>query len=367
MRAVRRPQIWLILFLLGLTACRDSKVASYRIPKEQDNPRPPAAAPGGMAGPAVTVPAGGGGLEWTAPSDWKAIPGSAMRKGTYAIGEGDGPGAELAITAFPGDVGGDLANVNRWRGQLSLPPVGDSEVRQALTPLAASGLTMQVVELTGGTADSPLRLLGAIVPQAGATWFFKLTGPAAVVAKHRQAYLDFLKTVRVAAAPVTPTAPPPSAPAPAAPPAGDMAGQPVVTAAGPGLRWTAPAHWQQKPANSMRKATFHITGATGALAELAVTAFPGDVGGELANVNRWRGQVSLPPIAAGELAGAVQRLTVNGLPVVVVDLPGGAQQLLGAMVPYAGSTWFFKLIGPAEVVAAEKPAFLAFVQTLSAP
>ena len=32
-----------------------------------------------------------------------------------------------------------------------------------------------------------------------------------------------------------------------------------------------------------------------------------------------------------------------------------------------GATWFFKLTGPVDLVAKEKPAFEAFVQTLSAP
>ena len=356
----RLPLAGLFSVLLGLTACRDSEVATYRIPKEHDNPPPAAVPPPGMTGPAVVASAGSE-LEWTAPADWKPKAASAMRKASYAIGEA--PGAELAITAFPGNVGGDLANVNRWRGQLSLPPISEAELAAALAPLSANGLTMQVVDLTGGSADSPMRMLGTIVPHAGATWFFKLTGPDAVVAKAKPAYLEFLKTLRASASP-TAVGPNPTA---ANPPATEMTGTPVIKSGGPGLKWTVPVRWQEKPASSMRKATFLISGANGAVAELAVTAFPGDVGGELANVNRWRGQLSLPPIAAGELTGAVQRLTVNGLPVVIVDVTGGAQQLLGAMVPYAGSTWFFKLTGPADLVAAEKPAFLVFVQSLSAP
>lgn len=361
--AFRRPQVCLISVLLCLSACRDSKVTAYRIPKERDTP-PPATAPAGLAGPEFAPAAGE--LEWSAPADWKAKPGAAMRKGSYAIGAGEGPGAELAITAFPGNVGGDLANVNRWRGQLSLPLLGEAELGQALTPLAANGLTMQVVDLAGGPADNPVRMLGAIVPHAGATWFFKLTGPAAVVAKAKPAYLEFLKTVKAAAASAAPAAIPAAAPPPA-----DLAGTPVVKADSPGLRWTAPAHWQEKPASSMRKATFVISGANGATAELAITAFPGDVGGDLANLNRWRGQLALPPISETEFAGAVQRYTVNDLPVTLADLAGGAAdnpiRLLGAMVPYGGSTWFFKLTGPTALVAAEKPAFLNLVQSLSAP
>ena len=74
---------------------------------------------------------------------------------------------------------------------------------------------------------------------------------------------------------------------------------------------------------------------------------------------------------AAELPAAVTRTTANGLPVTLVELTGGPSgapvRLLGAMVPANGATWFFKLTGPADLVAAQKPAFLSFLQTLSAP
>jgi hypothetical protein len=34
-------------------------------------------------------------------------------------------------------------------------------------------------------------------------------------------------------------------------------------------------------------------------AEVTVSAFPGDTGGLLANLNRWRGQIGLEPVQAG--------------------------------------------------------------------
>jgi hypothetical protein len=362
---------------LLLASCREAQVTTYRIPKENETLAPVAAAapsPAGMGadtGGLVVASTETGGLTWTAPVAWKARPGSSMRKGSYAIGAEGGPVADLAITAFPGDVGGDLANVNRWLGQLGRPPIAEAELAATVIPFPAAAMDMKIVDLAGGTAEAPLRMLGAIVPHQNATWFFKLTGPDAVVAPEKAAFLEFLKTVKVSAqppaapvaAPVTATAAPAAAPA-------DMAGTPVVSASGPGLKWTAPAGWQEKTGVGMRKATFTISGANGAAAELAVTAFPGDVGGDLANLNRWRGQLALPPVTEAEFAGAVTRLKVNGLTVTLADITGGGdnpQRLLGAMVPHAGATWFFKLTGPAALVAAEKPAFLSFVQTLSAP
>jgi hypothetical protein len=356
--APRRVRFLLFLVLpLALASCRDSRVVTYRIPKEKESEAEPSA-----PAPMVTVatkPVSQ--LTWSAPTQWKPKRASSMRRGSFDVGEGSGPFVDLAITAFPGNVGGDLANVNRWRGQLDLPPITDAELPAALQQVSADGLAIKVVDLTGGTADNPQRTLGAIVPFEGATWFFKLTGSAAIVGAEKTRFIEFLATVRPAVPGPNPVAQP--AGAPSAPPPGV-----VAAAAGiPDLHWTAPGHWQAKPASALRKATYLIPGIGGATAELAVSAFPGNVGGELANVNRWRGQFQLPPLGEPELAGAITRFTVHGLPVAMVEFTSGSQRLMGAIVPQGNATWFFKLTGPDKVVAAEKPAFLTFLQSLSAP
>lgn len=149
----------------------------------------------------------------------------------------------------------------------------------------------------------------------------------------------------------------------------NMANTAVPTASGAGLEWQAPSHWQTRTGSAMRKATFVITGDAGATAELAVTAFPGDVGGEVANVNRWRGQIQLPTVSEAEVLGAVQRIEANGLKIGYVDMVNTTTpptRVLGAWVPFQGSTWFFKLTGPDTLVAREKSAFVAFLQTIKA-
>jgi hypothetical protein len=120
----------------------------------------------------------------------------------------------------------------------------------------------------------------------------------------------------------------------------------------------------------MRKATYVVPG-DGGDAELSVTAFPGDVGGELMNVNRWRGQLTLPPLSAADLDGSVSRVESNGLKLTIVELasagdPNG-KAMMGAIVPVNGSTWFFKLTGPGASVRSAKPAFLEFLHTVHAP
>jgi hypothetical protein len=155
---------------------------------------------------------------------------------------------------------------------------------------------------------------------------------------------------------------------PAAAPGGNMAGTPVATAGGPGLTWDAPATWEAKPLGAMRKGSFTVRGNGDATADLSITAFPGAVGGELANINRWRGQVALPPIAEGDLLSAATRFTQNGLNFTVVDLasadPANPQRILGGMTPFEGAMWFFKLTGPDALVAQAKPAFLEFLKTV---
>ncbi len=174
-------------------------------------------------------------------------------------------------------------------------------------------------------------------------------------------------------APAAPVAP---APAPGMPPAATtggnaMANTAVATASGADLVWTPPAHWNSKSGSAMRKATYTMKadGVAGE-AELAITAFPGNVGGDLANLNRWRGQVELPPVSESQFESSVTRLERNGLKIIIADIPGKAQgaptRILGAMIPHHGSTWFVKLMGPDAIVVKEKAAFAAFIDTVKA-
>ena len=375
---MRHSRLSLLALPLLLAACRDSKIADYRIPKENDAPsaQAPAAPAAGQPGMAdiPVARAEGGDLTWTVPAKWQNKPGSGMRKATLVVAEG----AELAVTAFPGDVGGELANLNRWRGQVGLPPVTEAEQATAITRLTVGNLQVAVVDLLGTGGDKPVRMLGAMVPSGGATWFFKLMGPDQLVEQAKPEFLAFLQTLKgpsgavAASQPAQPALPADHPPiGGAAPAAADMANTPVIKASGPGLNWTAPASWQSKPATAMRKATYAVPGDGGAVGDLSVTAFPGDVGGELANLNRWRGQLGLAPISATDVDGQVTRLSPHGLTVTVVDLSGGTAdkpvRMLGAIVPFGGATWFFKLTGPVELVAKEKPAFLEFINSLSAP
>jgi hypothetical protein len=183
------------------------------------------------------------------------------------------------------------------------------------------------------------------------------------------------KDAPVAAQPTAPAADtnklppghPPIGAAASAAPGAEMAGATVPTAsAASALTWTAPAGWTAKPLGVMRKGSYAIK-RDGGEADLSITAFPGATGGLEANLNGWRGQVGLAALPPEEVVAATEKFAANGLPVTVCDYAGGGSRIVGAIVPFGGNSWFFKLSGPDAVVAAEKPAFLEFLKTIKAP
>ena len=109
---------------------------------------------------------------------------------------GDSGKAEITVSMFPGDVGGTVANVNRWRAQIGLAPWGEAEVTQALTQLEVEGGTAMVVEFADEKAQDGKRLIGVIWPRGTHTWFYKMVGDDAVVAREKAALIRFVKSVR---------------------------------------------------------------------------------------------------------------------------------------------------------------------------
>jgi len=210
------PSVLAAALILSFSGCRDKEVTHYRVKKEAAAPAPASASttsvPNSPAAPAPAAPSNSGpardmastpvttaqgtGLSWTAPSHWTVKAASAMRRGSYAITGANGAAADLAITAFPGNVGGNLANVNRWRNQLGLGPIGEAEMEASLSHHDFNGLHMDVVDIQGAPGSDRQRTLGAIVPFGDATWFFKLSGPDALVAGEKQAFMSFLQTVK---------------------------------------------------------------------------------------------------------------------------------------------------------------------------
>lgn len=155
-------------------------------------------------------------------------------------------------------------------------------------------------------------------------------------------------------------------PAPAAVPAG-MTGDvpPPGKPAGPALRWTLPKGWSEAEAGAMRYASFKVP-VKGAV-DASVVVLPGPAGGELANVNRWRGQIGLGPLDEAALAAARKTLGTRAGPLKVYDFASdGAprKRLIAGLTEVSGSTWFVKLTGEADAVGAARADFMQLLGSL---
>ncbi|MGD9723536.1 MAG: hypothetical protein AB7O59_19360 [Pirellulales bacterium] len=158
---------------------------------------------------------------------------------------------------------------------------------------AAAGVDVPTAEPPAGEPKD--RTLAAILPHGEQGWFFKLTGPKDPVAAQAEAFTNLVKSVHFSAD-----------------------GKP---------EWTLPEGWQQRAGSEIRYATLVIPAEAGPL-ELSVTELPKPPGDDenyaLVNINRWRGQLRLPPIAREQLATESKSIEVAGAQATLVNLLGTA-------------------------------------------
>ncbi len=187
-----RPGRWVwasVASLLLLGACQRDGVRHYIVEKERD------AVPAATAGAAAPQPAvAEGGVRWTLPAGWQERQGGGdMRHATLTP---PGAKAEVTVVRLSGPAGGELANVNRWRNQLGLPPLGEPDLAPARKILGSAAGELAVYDFTSAGAEK-LRTVAGLTSIQGETWFFKLTGDADAVATVRPAFLDLLGSLRL--------------------------------------------------------------------------------------------------------------------------------------------------------------------------
>jgi len=137
-------------------------------------------------------------------------------------------------------------------------------------------------------------------------------------------------------------------------------------------KWTVPSEWKEQPLSEMRLASFKAEGSGGQSADISVSSFPGDAGGIESNINRWRGQVHQAVLDGDSLAQTLERVTVDGVPVVLVDVqtPEGAEKpdrVIGAVLRTADRTWFVKMTGAPAILQAQAENFKQFINSFRFP
>lgn len=149
-------------------------------------------------------------------------------------------------------------------------------------------------------ASAPQTMFAAMVPHGESTWFFKIQGAREFVEPREPDFRSLVESIHFDADSQAP-------------------------------QWNTPEGWRQEAGSGLRLATlFYGTGVQ--QVELSVISL---VHGEgdyqayvLDNVNRWRGQVRLPPVESAELLSTTER----------VALPGGAEATLAVLHSTSSAT-----------------------------
>lgn len=174
---------------LLLSGCQKDEVHAYRVPKE-------APAPAVDTRPGMTDKSSlSTGLVWQAPDHWIEQSAAGVRRGSFQATNDNGEVADISIIAFPGDVGGMAANLNRWRNQVGLSPLPEAEVQATIEHMDTPAFHLDFVNYLGNANGTPTRVAGAIMSHSGESWFFKIMGPASVVDAELPAFRSFLQTI----------------------------------------------------------------------------------------------------------------------------------------------------------------------------
>lgn len=272
---------------------------------------------------------------WTVPAGWKEVPATDGVTHTFFVLDEADPKLRLGISRFPGQQ--DLAaNVNRWRKQLKLSEVDAAEAAKAAVPLETAAGKALWVELTGTFSEQ-----SRMPPFAGGMGM-----PGAGAADPKGGAL--------------PAGHPPIGAGPVA--AGPASG-PVAAAP---FKYDLPAGWTPVPPSQFNLAAFNI--ADGDLkGRVTVSEAQGDL---LLNVNRWRGQLGMPPTDEDQLQNALTKLKVAGLDADFIELiaPAGAGEqgaILGVVAKKSADTSvFIKFTGGAPLAQRERERFMQFVGSI---
>ena len=187
--------------LLALAGCGRDDVSHYRVPKQADSPAGEAA-PGarhaghgrlGACRPRTSPPPGS--LQWALPKGWTDSRAGGMR---YATLKPTAPGKiDVSVTVFPGPAGGEIANVNRWRNQIGLPPVDEATLAKDRKALKSPAGSVAIFDYTSD-GQTKTRLVAAILFAGGNSWFVKMVGDAGPVAASRADFIRLLESLRLA-------------------------------------------------------------------------------------------------------------------------------------------------------------------------
>jgi hypothetical protein len=241
-------------------------------------------------------------VTWTVPQGWQREAGAGLRLATFRFGAKENP-LDVTVTPLGREAGSLASNIKRWRDQLGLPAADEKELAKSAREMDVDGVKVTIVDLTGTSK-------GRMPPFANAR-----------PADRRRAAQENQANGRL---PFT---------------------------------YRAPEGWKELPGDGISVVSFEV-GEGSQTAKVTVTPAGGDLA---ANVNRWRDQVGLGAASEEQIKRDSRPIDMDRSPGQYVDLTGPKGRILAVLVPRGGTTWFFKMKGPPDVVGRQKAAFETFI------
>jgi hypothetical protein len=205
-----------------------------------------------------------------------------------------------------------------------------------------------------GVPKPGYKMVGLILIAPQVTITFKFTGPKEKVDQERSNFDSFIASLKIE---VTGD--------------GGSTGAPmdsdVVDA--PTLKYAMPEGWTALAPSGMRLVNLQVS----PLTQCYLIELPGEAGGLLDNLNRWRTEVGLEEFDEVAMA-TLPAITMFGRDVYLLEVSGDYQGMGGEGAPDqtvlgvcridATSSFFVKMVGPSQDVAAHKERFVNFVTSL---
>jgi hypothetical protein len=242
-------------------------------------------------------------VEWQVPAGWTRGPEDedrAKQPPRFATFYLEGKALELTVHQF-GQISPLLQNVNRWRARdLGLPPLREEQLKKYTRSDKRGDATVTVVDMKG---PGPR---GKAPPMMGKT------------PRPRQLAIEY----------------------------------------------RTPDGWEElgpTERGGIRSYTTFAIRDGGQSAELKVTRMM-NRGGLAPNIDRWRGEVGLPP--GKDQLDKPKSIQVGGSAGFWYDFTGPTQRSLVVTVARGGTSWYFKLIGPRDLVGKNLGKFESFVQSV---
>src|SRR5437867_5475235 len=177
-------------FVCFVAGCKREHISVYTVPKERDVEVAETAT---AEEPSPGAPS----IHYKTPPGWTEEQPGPMRVAGFSIP--DQKGSNISVAVVPLRINASKTQVvNIWRGQLGLGPVTEAEVDRDIQKVKVAGAEAELFDLVsdkGAAENNKGRVVVAMLPHGGSTWFFKMSGEDESVRAQKPAFLEFLKSV----------------------------------------------------------------------------------------------------------------------------------------------------------------------------